>query len=100
MDPGFRDRDAPRGADRVARADRPAVLDERDRGGGVVRDGLLERPELLLGRELAAFGPRRVEPDQRAERRACALAGEVGMVQAPDDTVRALLNDEELHGSE
>jgi hypothetical protein len=62
MDPRVGDRNAARCADRVARADRPAVLDERDRGGGVVRDRLVERPELLLGRELAPSAATRVAP--------------------------------------
>ena len=97
MDPRVRDRDAPRGSDRVARADRPAVLDERDRGSGVVRDGFVERPTLLLGREVTVL--RLAEADQRADdgARPVRLAGgEVGMVQAPDDTVSTLVNDQQV----
>src|SRR5688572_14146414 len=75
MDPRVGDRNAARGVYRVARADRPPMLDERDRGGGVVRYDLVERPELLLCRELAALGldARRVEADQRANNGAGAL---------------------------
>ena len=101
MDPRVGDRDAPRGADRVARADRPAVLDERDRRSGVVRDGFVERPELLLGREVTVLrlDARRAEADQRADDGAGAFrlaGGVVGMVQAPDDAVRALVNDQQV----
>jgi hypothetical protein len=115
MDPHVGDRNAARGADRVAQADRPAVLDERDRGGGVVRDGLVEAPELLLGQEAAALGfdarraeelagldpllARRAEADQCADNGADALGlagGEVGMVQALDDTVGVLVNDQQV----
>src|SRR4051794_29582464 len=49
MDPRVGDRNAASGADRILGANRPAMLDKRDRGGEVIRDGLVERPRLLLG---------------------------------------------------
>jgi hypothetical protein len=74
------------------------VLDERDCGGGVVPDGLVERPKLVL--ELATIGvlvARGVEPGQRAHHSAGALAGgEVGAVQALDDILRVLVNDQQV----
>lgn len=70
MDPRVGDRNAAGGTDGLARADRPAVLDERDCGGGVVRDSLVQRPGLLPGREAASVGldARRAEADQRADK--------------------------------
>ena len=104
MDPRVGDGNAARGADRVARADRPAVLDERDRRGGVVRDGLVERPELVLRRGVTGLGlgallARRAEADQRPDRLAGApglTRGQVGMVQALHHTVGALVHDQQV----
>ena len=95
MDPCVGDRNAARGAYCVARANCPAVLNERDRGGGVARDGLINEPILILGREVAALGfdPRLHEADQRAQNGPGVLgvAGrEAGVVQAPDDAVGVL----------
>ena len=58
------DRNAARGAYRVARADGPAVPDERDRGGGVVRVAS-SRDQTPPRREMAALGlnARRAEAD-------------------------------------
>ena len=87
----------PAASDRVARADRPAVLDERDRGSGVVRDGFVERPN-----SPPRPGGHRAPPRRgRSARRRCArpvrlAGGEVGMVQAPDDTVSTLVNDQQV----
>ena len=104
MDRGVGDRNAARGADRVAQADRPAVLDERDRGGGVVRNGLVEGPEPLLGREVATVGlARRAEADQRADNGADTVGlagGEVGMMQTLDGTVGALVNDQQVEDAD
>ena len=97
---GVGDRDAARGADRVARADRPAVLDERDRGGGVVRDGLVEGPELLLGRCVAAsaapgVAPRPISAPTTAPAPSASPAVS-RLVQAPDLAVGALVDDQQV----
>jgi hypothetical protein len=68
MDPRVGDRHAARHVERVAYADRPAVLYERNRGRGVVGDGILERPELLAVRRWAVSRvDGRVEADQRGD---------------------------------
>jgi hypothetical protein len=49
---------------------------------------IAERPELLLGQL-----PRRVEADQRLDDGA-GIRVEVGMAEAPDDTVGTLVDDQ------
>jgi hypothetical protein len=113
MDPRIGDRSATSGPDRIARADRPTVLDQRDRGGGVARDRIVERPELLIVRQLVAVAVhasrthplrvRRAEPDQRADdsARTLGLAGaEVRTVQAPDDPVGVLVDDQQIEDAD
>src|SRR3954447_24739858 len=114
MDPTVRERNAARTADRVAKRDRPPVLDQRDRGGGVRGDRVGDRPhrllaeEAVLRRERAGDGARlerlllavHPEPDERAEDRAELLAlllAQVAELHSGDLTVAVLRHDDEVH---
>src|SRR6476646_1051189 len=54
VQPRVGERDAAGVADRIAQADRPAVLDQRDRGGRAGGDGVVDEPEVLLVEDVAA----------------------------------------------
>jgi hypothetical protein len=81
------------------------VLDERDHGGGVVEDGVIERPERLVAAGVAVLRVGRAgvgrfvlcpaEPDQGADDIAGA-GGELRMLLTLDGTIGGFVNDRQV----